>query len=102
MPTTTKKAAPKASSKASAAKAHVAATHPTWVDMIKVCLISPSPTRPSALLSPSDLAHVYRWLQECIATHPEDARGGVSRPTIKKVCVSACVHTPGACADNHR
>ncbi|KAF8964662.1 hypothetical protein BDZ97DRAFT_1660021 [Flammula alnicola] len=57
MPTATKKASTKASPKTNAAamKAHHA-THPTWVDMIK----------------------------ECIAGHPEDARAGVSRPTIKK------------------
>ncbi|TEB36110.1 hypothetical protein FA13DRAFT_1752783 [Coprinellus micaceus] len=57
MPTVTKKSTTKASSKAvgAASKSH-AATHPSWIDMIK----------------------------ECIASHPEDARTGVSRPTIKK------------------
>ncbi|KAJ3937044.1 MAG: hypothetical protein NXY57DRAFT_884563 [Lentinula lateritia] len=42
-------------SKASGGKLHTTA-HPTWIDMIK----------------------------ECIVTHPEEARTGVSRPTIKK------------------
>ncbi|KAJ3726179.1 hypothetical protein C8R42DRAFT_575540 [Lentinula raphanica] len=39
-----------------AGKSLSAAAHPTWIDMIK----------------------------ECIVAHPEDARTGVSRPTIKK------------------
>ncbi|KAJ6547363.1 hypothetical protein B0H19DRAFT_1165218 [Mycena capillaripes] len=54
MPTATKKSTTKASAKASAASK--SSTHPSWIDMIK----------------------------ECIIAHPEDARGGVSRPTIKK------------------
>ncbi|KAJ3478490.1 hypothetical protein NLJ89_g12378 [Agrocybe chaxingu] len=57
MPTAVKKASSKASSRANAtASKSAAATHPPWVDMIK----------------------------EAITTHPEDARAGVSRPTIKK------------------
>jgi len=58
MRTTTKTTITKASPSkkpAAASKGHHA-THPSWVDMIK----------------------------ECITAHPEDARGGVSRPTIKK------------------
>ncbi|KAJ7343669.1 hypothetical protein DFH08DRAFT_702130 [Mycena albidolilacea] len=54
MPTAPKKSTTKASTKASGASK--SRTHPAWVDMIK----------------------------ECIIAHPEDARGGVSRPTIKK------------------
>jgi len=57
MPTAPKKTTSKPSSKTAgtSAKSHTA-THPTWVDMIK----------------------------ECIVAHPEDARTGVSRPLIKK------------------
>ncbi|KAF9466294.1 hypothetical protein BDZ94DRAFT_1251614 [Collybia nuda] len=57
MPAAARKITTKAPSKAAVpmSKSHVA-HHPTWVDMIK----------------------------ECIVAHPEDARGGVSRPTIKK------------------
>lgn len=52
------------------------ATHPSWKDIIKVCL----------LLSLS-LTSGHNWLwQECIAANPEDARSGVSRSTLKKVC----------------
>ncbi|TFY80842.1 hypothetical protein EWM64_g3170 [Hericium alpestre] len=58
--TTTKKASTKTAAGASSAKKPTSkghqATHPSWVDMIK----------------------------ECITAHPEEARGGVSRPTIKK------------------
>lgn len=57
MPTASKKVTTKTTTKANGAatKPHTAA-HPTWVDMIK----------------------------ECIIAHPEDARAGVSRPMIKK------------------
>jgi len=57
MPTAPKKTTSKPASKTAgtSAKSHTA-THPTWVDMIK----------------------------ECIVAHPEDARIGVSRPLIKK------------------
>ncbi|KIY51048.1 hypothetical protein FISHEDRAFT_71342 [Fistulina hepatica ATCC 64428] len=51
------KASATSSSKAAAkSTAKIPATHPSWVDMIK----------------------------ECIAAHPDEARTGVSRPTIKK------------------
>ncbi|KAK0503044.1 hypothetical protein EDD18DRAFT_615744 [Armillaria luteobubalina] len=57
MPAAVKKTSAKAPAKSvAAATKSSAATHPSWVDMIK----------------------------ECITAHPEDARGGVSRPTIKK------------------
>jgi len=59
MPTTTVKATstktPAVKKSTTASKGHHAA-HPSWIDMIK----------------------------ECIVAHPEDARSGVSRPTIKK------------------
>lgn len=78
MPTATKKAAAKPHSPTT--KAHSAA-HPTWVDMIKVrhCPLS----FPIALLTFFPSFHLS--IQECIAGHPQDARAGVSRPTIKKV-----------------
>ena len=80
MPTTTKKSATKASSRANGAatRSH-AATHPTWVDMIKV-----RPHSPSWLL-------VSDSCQECIVDNPGDARVGVSRPMIKKVRIDVCL-----------
>jgi hypothetical protein len=76
-----KKTTAKAPAKATAAtsKTH-AATHPSWVDMIKV----------SEMLHILLLALYTPFLttavpQECILAHPDDARAGVSRPTIKKV-----------------
>ncbi|KAJ7273558.1 hypothetical protein B0H12DRAFT_498165 [Mycena haematopus] len=56
MSTVKKPASPAKPPKKAAPKAKAALSHPTWVDMIK----------------------------ECIASHPEDARQGVSRPQIKK------------------
>ncbi|KAF5330640.1 hypothetical protein D9619_006020 [Psilocybe cf. subviscida] len=89
MSTTTKKATKPASKKAAAA-ARPAATHPTWVDMIKlsgqraiivanlvVCPLK-HPTRTQRRCSLSF------FILECIAAHTEDARHGVSRPQIKK------------------
>jgi hypothetical protein len=54
----TKKSSTAASAKGKATKkgSRVSSSHPTWIDMIK----------------------------ECIVSHPEEARAGVSRPTIKK------------------
>ncbi|KAJ7738482.1 hypothetical protein DFH07DRAFT_82233 [Mycena maculata] len=58
MPTATKKPSAKApaGARAKGSASSKTVTHPSWIDMIK----------------------------ECIIAHPEDARGGVSRPTIKK------------------
>lgn len=47
--------------------------HPPWKDIIRV----------SSPISNLDSAEVS---QECIAAHPEEARSGVSRSTIKKAC----------------
>ncbi|KAE9406360.1 hypothetical protein BT96DRAFT_810826 [Gymnopus androsaceus JB14] len=50
-----KNSATTSKAKTTSGKSH-AASHPSWIDMIK----------------------------ECIASHPDDARTGVSRPAIKK------------------
>lgn len=70
----TLKIAKKATSTKATAK--LAASHPSWKDMIKVT---------SFLSLPTYLTDKYYASQECIVDHPEDARSGVSRATIKKV-----------------
>ena len=81
MPTATKKSttrSAKAKTAAAAANAkHHAATHPPWIDMIKVSAVS--------LVVPGIPFPVLKRAQECIVSHPGDTRTGVSRPTIKKV-----------------
>jgi len=49
--------------------------HPSWKDIIRVR---------QSKAADVDLADGV--FQECIAAHPDEARTGVSRSTIKKVC----------------
>ncbi|KAJ7090066.1 hypothetical protein C8R43DRAFT_1142144 [Mycena crocata] len=75
MPAAVKKSSAKAPAKASATSK--TPTHPSWAEMITVAWPG------SFSVSLRRRSHPP-FPQECIIAHPEDARGGVSRPMIKK------------------